>query len=130
MAFYEKGHEYKSPMKHFLNDYMKEKRKLSETQVENLGKVFTKTIKFVTQALGGRTFRPDRSLNTAVFDSVTIALAHRLSKKPVPKGEAALAAYNALLQNERFVEGYIRATADEENVKKRMEEAQKAFAQI
>lgn len=128
MAFYEKAGEYKSPMKHFLNDYMKEKRNLSNDQLKTLGDVFLKTVAFVTKALGARPFRPDRSLNTAVFDSVASALAHRVVTNDAPQTDRALAAYNGLLQNERFIEGYIRSTADEENVKKRMEEAQKAFA--
>ena len=117
-------------MKHFLNDYMKEKRNLSDAELQKLGDIFLNTIGFVTKALGARTFRPDRSLNTAVFDSVASALAHRLAEKKAPKFDAALSSYGALLQNERFVEGYIRSTADEENVKKRMEEAEKAFANI
>ncbi|MGX7872609.1 DUF262 domain-containing protein [Mesorhizobium sp. ORM6] len=130
MAFYEKGAEYQAPMKHFLNDYMKEKRNLSNAQLKGLGDIFMQTVAFVTKALGTRTFRPDRSLNTAVFDSVATALAHRLAVKAAPESEAALTAYQALLENPRFVEGYIRSTADEENVKKRMEEAEKAFANI
>lgn len=130
MAFYENGADYNSPMKHFLNDYMKKKRNLSDAQLQELGDVFAKMVHFVTTALSNRAFRPDRSLNTAVFDSVASALAHRLAVNTAPESEAALAAYNALLQNDRFVEGYIRSTADEENVKKRMEEAEKAFANI
>ncbi len=130
MAFYEKGHAYQSPMKHFLNDYMKEKRNLDDKQLQKMGDIFTKTVTFVTHALGKRPFRPDRSLNTAVFDSVATTLAHRLAKKSAPNAAAAAAAYNALLANPRFVDGYIRSTAGEENVKKRMEEAKKAFAKI
>jgi hypothetical protein len=130
MAFFEKGSDYESPMKHFLNDYMKEKRNLSDSQLQEIGNIFVQMICFVSKALGSRTFRPDRSLNTAVFDSVANALARRLAVKGEPQAQVALAAYNALLQNERFVEGYIRSTADEENVKKRMEEAEKAFASI
>ncbi|MEC5289177.1 DUF262 domain-containing protein [Aurantimonas sp. C2-6-R+9] len=130
MAFYEKGNAYQSPMKHFLNDYMKVKRDFTDKQLQEIGDIFTKTVAFVTHALGNRTFRPDRSLNTAVFDSVSSALAHRLANKDAPDAAAAGAAYQALLDNSRFVEGYIRSTADEENVKKRMEEAEKAFADI
>ncbi len=130
MAFYEKGAKYKGPMKHFLNDYMKEKRNLPDASLQELGSNFLRTISFVTGALGARAFRPDRSLNTAVFDSVASALARRLAAKEAPADDAALSAYNALLQNARFIEGYIRSTADEENVKKRMEEAEKAFANI
>jgi hypothetical protein len=130
MAFYEKGNSYQSPMKHFLNDYMKEKRNLTDDQLHEMGDIFSKTVAFVGIHLGKRTFRPDRSLNTAVFDSVATALAHRLSNNGVPDAVAASSAYQALFANPRFVEGYIRSTADEENVKRRMEEAEKAFANI
>lgn len=130
MAFYEKGNAYKSPMKHFLNDYMKEKRDLADKQLQEIGDIFARTVAFVNSALGNRTFRPDRSLNTAVFDSVATALARRLSKNGEPDAAAAEAAYNNLFDNSRFVEGYIRSTADDENVKKRMEEADEAFANI
>lgn len=130
MAFYEKGKEYKSPMKHFLNDYMKEKRNFSEINLMNIGSIFVRMIEFATSALGTRSFRPDRSLNTAVFDSVASAIAHRLAVKAAPASKLALSAYAALLKNERFIEGYIRSTADEENVRKRMEEAEKAFAKL
>ncbi|WP_442577844.1 DUF262 domain-containing protein [Mesorhizobium sp. ASY16-5R] len=130
LAFYEKGAEYESPMKHFLNDYMKERRNLTDDQLKDLGDIFTKTMAFVSRALGNRTFRPDRSLNTAVFDSVATALAHRVAAKGEPDAAAAADAYQAVLNNARFIEGYIRSTADDENVKKRMEEAEKAFAAI
>ncbi len=130
MAFYEKGNAYQSPMKHFLNDYMKEKRNLTDEQLQNMGDIFSETVGFVRNSLGKRAFRPDRSLNTAVFDSVATALAHRLAMGDVPDAAEASAAYETLLANPRFVEGYIRSTADEENVKKRMEEAANAFAGI
>lgn len=130
MAFYEKAPVYQRPMKHFLDDYMKAKRNHTDEQLEVLGKLFLKTVNFVTKALGNRAFRPDRSLNTAVFDSVACALAHRLSNGAEPPSDAALHAYNALLQNDRYIEGYIRSTADEANVKMRIEEADKAFANI
>jgi len=118
MAFYEDGNSYKSPMKHFLNDYMKKKRNKTDAQLKELEDIFVNTIKFISQSLGDRPFRPDRSLNTAVFDSVATALAHRLKENPSIKGGEALIAYEGLLQNSRFIEGYIRSTADEENVKK------------
>lgn len=130
LAFFEKGSDYKSPMKHFPNGYMKEKRNLSIDELEKLGGIFITTVDFVTKSLGSRPFRPDRSVNTAVFDAVASALAHRLGSNVEPQIEQVVTAYNDLLKNDRFVEGYIRSTADEENVKKRMEEAKKAFEGI
>ena len=130
MAFYERGDAYKSPMKHFLNDYMKEKRNLSTEQLKVIGAIFEKTVVFLAKALGDKPFRPDRSLNTAVFDSVATALAHRLSEKGDIDVAKVKAAYDDLLKNPTFIEGYVRSTADDENVRKRMDEAQKAFADI
>ncbi|NGM47919.1 DUF262 domain-containing protein [Rhodobacter sp. SGA-6-6] len=130
MAFYETGHAYKAPMKHFLNDFMKEKRNISDADMKKLGQIFIDMITYVTKTLGNRTFRPDRSLNTAVFDSVAVAIAKRLAEKGPPDEAKAIDTYTALLSNERFTEGYIRSTADEENVKKRMGEAYAAFASI
>jgi hypothetical protein len=129
-AFYEMGTKYKSPMKHFLNDYMKERRSLPQDKLEELGGIFFKTVDFIIESLGTRPFRPDRSLNTAVFDAVASAIGHRLVDKADLQRDQVLAAYNQLLKNERFIDGYIRSTADEENVKKRMEEAAKAFGDI
>jgi uncharacterized protein with ParB-like and HNH nuclease domain len=77
-AFYEYYENYKSPMKHFLNEYMKEKRNFSDKKLHDLEEIFVSTINFIRNSLGNRPFRPDRSLNTAVFDSVASAVAHRL----------------------------------------------------
>ncbi len=132
MAFYENGDAYSSPMKHFLNDYMKEKRDFTEEKTKELAEIFTTTIDYVVECLGNRAFRPDRSLNTAVFDSVAVSIAKKIiaPKRQKPDPELVKAAYSELLNNARFVEGYIRSTADDENVKKRMEEAEKAFAKL
>lgn len=127
-AFYEKSAAYKAPMKHFLNDYMKERRNSPQEKLGELQDIFEKMIIFVRKSLGARPFRPDRSLNTAVFDAVSSALAHRLAEKAKLDEAQVSQAYEGLLKNDRFIEGYIRSTADEENVKKRMEEAREAFA--
>jgi hypothetical protein len=45
----------------------------------------------------------------------------------VSSSTEAKRAYDILLTNDRFIDGYIRSTADPENVKKRVEEARAAF---
>lgn len=126
-AFFEKGDEYQSPMKHFLNNYMKSRRHDDDEKLELLKTVFEKTFRFVRENFGERPFRPDRSLNTAVFDSASSALALKLQQDSSIDGETTRSQYESLLTNERFIEGYVRATADPENVKKRIEEARNAF---
>jgi len=130
LAFYEDGDKYQSPMKHFLNDYMKQKRTLPGPELAKLGEVFTNTMAFIAANFRERPFRPDRSLNTAVFDAVAPAIARRIIADRPLTADAVNSAYSKLLLNSRFVEGYIRSTADDENVKKRRQEAEMAFSEI
>ena len=114
-------------MNHFLNDFMKEKRNWSNGQLDAYRMTFERTFSFIREALGDRAFRPDRSLNTAVLDSVAPSIALMLESRVVMSAPEAKEAYENLLENGRFIEGYIRSTADAENVRKRSEEARKAF---
>lgn len=127
LAFYEDQDTYSSPMKHFLNDYMKRKRHDSDEQLVPLQNVFMSTMRFVSQTLGERPFRPDRALNVAVFDAVSTSIAHMLQGEQQPDAEDVERVYAELLENEQFKMGYTQATADEENVRRRFEEAKRAF---
>ncbi|WP_298557237.1 DUF262 domain-containing protein [uncultured Aliiroseovarius sp.] len=129
-AFFEASEKYSSPMKHFLNSYMKDKRNFSDEDLAPLEQIFLEMVSFVRENFGDRPFRPDRSLNTAVFDAVSTAIAQRLARGERPSRVDTEKAYAALFENQRFIEGYIRSTADPENVKKRLEEARKSFDAI
>ena len=126
-AFFEKFEEYQSPMKHFLNDYMKSRRNNCADELAPLKVVFENTFRFVRETLGDRPFRPERSLNTAVYDAVSSALALKLQSDSPLDGAVTRSQYKKLLSNKRFIEGFDQATADPENVKKRFEEARTAF---
>ncbi|MCY4260692.1 MAG: DUF262 domain-containing protein [Rhodobacteraceae bacterium] len=130
LAFVERGHQYSSPMKHFLNDYMQEKRANTDAELEPLRKIFSDTMKFSIASLGDRPFRPDRALNVAVFDSVATSIAKMLQSDRVLSREETAKAYVGLLHNEEFIAGYSRATADAENVRKRFGQAESAFGVI
>ena len=130
LAFVEREEQYSSPMKHFLNNYMQEKRHDADEQLESLGNLFSQTMEFVISSLGDRPFRPERALNIAVFDAVATSIARRLQDgNALDEGRAA-EVYNALLDNPEFVKGYVRSTADLENVKRRFGEAKLAFGAI
>jgi uncharacterized protein with ParB-like and HNH nuclease domain len=122
-AFYENADEYRSPMKHFLNDYMKDNRNADATKIEELGVVFEQTFLTIRNSIGDRAFRPERSLNTAVFDSVACVIARRLQDGKSFNHSDLNKRYQELLRNDRFQEGYIRSTADPENVRRRFDEA-------
>jgi len=127
LAFYEKKRDYSSPMKHFLNDYMGFRRNSTDAELEHLRNVFSSTMEFVLSSLSQKAFRPDRSLNVAVFDSVATSIARMLQgDNPLDLAEAK-AAYDYLLSNDEFKSGYLQATADNDNVAKRFKEANSAF---
>lgn len=127
LAFYEAQEDYSSPMKHFLNDYMKKKRDNTDEQLVPLKETFSITMNFVLQTLGERPFRPDRALNIAVFDAVSTSIAHMVRGEQHLDGDEVRRVYAELLENEQFRIGYTQATADAENVRRRFEEAQRAF---
>ena len=127
LAFYEAQDDYSSPMKHFLNNYMRRKRHDTDEELVPLENVFSSTMSFVNQTLGERPFRPDRALNVAVFDAVSTSIAHMLQGAQQLGAGDVQQVYGNLLENEQFRFGYTRSTADPENVRRRFEEAQRAF---
>lgn len=122
------GHgKYSRPMAKFLNDYAASMNSASVEELESRRNLFTRTIEIVDEAVNGRAFRPARSLNAAVFDAVMVGLATALSNNGSPKASAVADAYDKLLADSEFRKGWVRATADEENVKTRMSAAIRAF---
>jgi len=50
-------HNYRSPLKKFLNDYMEEKRNLNEEELEKKKKLFKKCVELCQQVFGNLSFR-------------------------------------------------------------------------
>lgn len=122
--------QYKRPMRRFLNNFLDENEALSAQKEKSFRASFKSAIDLVAEALGSEAFRPEKQLNTAVFDSVMVGLSRRLSSKPTPTAAAFKRAYLKLLGKEQFRTAYLRATADEEQVKSRLKLATEAFSDI
>ena len=129
-AMLDKRAGYSSPMAKFLNDYAVAMNDASPETLEAHKQLFLRTIQLFDAALDGRAFRPARTLNAAVFDASMVGLGSRLLSGSSPEPTAVAAAYDSLLADEDFKKGWVRATADEENVKSRMNAAVKAFDAI
>lgn len=129
-SFYYRKNDYTRPMAKFLNTSMDEWRQINEDDAQRFRTLFVGTIGAAHSLLGDRPFRPERALNAAVFDSVMVGLATRLTKGPVVSGPSLAAAYHALLSEPRYAAAYRRATADEESVKTRMNRAVEAFSRV
>ncbi len=130
LALYVRWEKYERPMKEFLNRYMGANRKLERQSTEALRKVFSDTIKFAVETLGEKAFKPERTLNAAVFDAIMVGLAKRLSVGSINDLAAIKRKYEGLLKNTDFADAYERSTSNEEKVKLRIKLAIQAFANV
>jgi hypothetical protein len=130
LALYLSDESYQKPMKNYLNMYMYKNRHLTLHSEEQVRNAFVPTIAIARRTFGKKAFRPSRSLNAAVFDSVMIGLARRLSKGDVNDFDLLADCYTALLDDRDFIDLVTAATTDEESVRKRVEYTTKAFAEI
>jgi hypothetical protein len=118
-------------MRGFLNGFMERNKKLPEKDATEYSTWFRKTIELVFQTITHAAFRPQRTLNAAVFDAVMVGLAARLmTGPPISDANAVRVAYEKLLADPAFIEAYTRSTSDEEKVKARIGLAKDAFSGI
>lgn len=118
-------------MKGFLNSYMSANRNLTLQPPGELEKIFRSTCRLIHDSIGLYAFKPRRSLNAAVLDSVMVGVADRLLQVIEIEDHAAVGqAYTNLLDNSAYLSAIERSTADEESVRTRLSEAIRAFATI
>lgn len=122
--------KYSRPMRVFLNRFMEKNAKVSADQCRLFSDLFANTITFIALALGRRAFRPERSLNTAVFDATMVGVSSRLAVGPIKDVGEFVAAYDGLITDGKFKDAYTRSTADEEKVRLRINMAKNAFASV
>ena len=77
--------------------------------------------------LGREAFRPTRSINAAVFDSVMVGLARRIETSSGLDKNRVKNAYDDLLSNEKYLELISQSTSDEKNVSERFQMATENF---
>jgi len=123
--------KYARPMKDFLNRYAAANRDFQLQHKDEIEGIFKKTVTTTVSGIGQKAFRLKTAINAAVFDSVMVGLARRLQSKGNVTNTAELQqAYELLLKNDAYLATVTRATADEESVKKRIQMATEAFADV
>lgn len=122
--------DYSRPMKEFLNRHLLSNRHLTSHSSAELTTAFSDTITALAQTLGRAAFRTGAALNAAVYDAVMVGLARRLQTAPIEQPDGIPAAYSDLLSSQEFISATSRATADERNVRGRLDLATSAFAQL
>jgi len=123
-------HEYKRPIKEFLNDYMGKNRSLTLQNEKELEDIFIRVIKLISLTLGKRAFRIERAINAAVFDAVMVGISRRLNKGSIANPSDLIEAYDLLMTNSIFINACRTGTSDETNVTTRTDLATEAFAKI
>jgi len=121
---------YKPPMKEFLNIYMGKNRNFNIQEESSLKEAFKPAIRLIAQVLGARAFRPERTINAAVYDAVMVGLARRLSSGPIKDKQRFKTQYNKLLRNSEFIEACKTGTSQEKNVRTRVRKATEYFHQL
>jgi uncharacterized protein with ParB-like and HNH nuclease domain len=115
---------YKAPMKSFLNKFMGTNRNLNKYPAERLRSDFIDALTFITQAVGEKPFRPERSLNAAAFDAVMVVVSENIDNL---RGQTASFKdkYNSLMSDNDFRRLVTRSTAHEQGVKERFSLAER-----
>ena len=131
LAFYFDSENYKAPMREFLTKFVGKNRNPGDAFLEKSSDIFVRTMSAFQGALGRAAFRPDRALNAAVFDSMSIALARRIaSTGSAPSPDVIKAAHNDLLKDPEYVDAVSRRTANEQAVSTRMSKASECFESL
>ena len=129
-AMYFNGDMYTAPMTEFLNVYMGQNCELQRQSKDQLTVLFSSTVSVIRESIGQRAFRRKKAFNAAVYDSVMVGIARRLTTGPISNLSALDAAYDNLLADNEFIVATEKATAREDNVKKRITIASFAFSEL
>jgi uncharacterized protein with ParB-like and HNH nuclease domain len=119
-ALYYNFDNYQKPIKEFLNKFMASNRHLGKIKPEEFIQKFQTTIDIINKTLGKEAFRPERTLNVAVYDAVMVALARRLEKGEMQDLNKFRECYFELLKNEKFKSTVQTATSDATVVTERL----------
>ncbi len=119
-TLYEKHNAYKKGLKGFLNKYMEENQNIGDERQSILKKLFSTTIKYIYDNIGENAFRLSKNLNAAVYDSVMIGVANRLSSDVDTDTRKFKDRYTELLENADYRKYVESNTASETSVKGRI----------
>ncbi|HEY3137610.1 MAG TPA: DUF262 domain-containing protein [Blastocatellia bacterium] len=130
LALYLDHEHYEKPMVEFLNKFSLRHRMAEADFLDHAALVFRETIDVIWKAFGAEAFRPERSLNAAVFDSVMVGVAFRLKHGPIEKLEGLHRAYSALFEDADYRSAVSYSTSNEASVETRVRKAIEAFATL
>lgn len=120
--------DYERPMKGFMNSFMSSNRNLMMYPKQQLEHLFVDTISTVLNKIGSRAFKPTRSVNASLFDSLMVGVARRLVKGSICSDITI--EYDNLLNDEEFRTAIGYRTSDLHRVNTRIRLATEAFSDV
>lgn len=130
LALYENQAEYYRPLKAFLNDFLEERREDPLTPESGLGLLFVRAMELIDDGLSKQAFRPERAVNAAYVDSITIAVMRRLAAGGDIDPLKFAAAFAELKSDDEFRMATLYATSSEDSVDTRIDKATAFFAGV
>jgi len=121
---------YSRPMKIFLNKYMGMNRHLKHQSREELTRIFVSTMETAAKSIGTNAFKLEKVITASIFDSVAVGISRRVEKGDITDHVELARRYQELLKDEHFLNAVMVSTADEKNVRLRIEMATRAFADV
>lgn len=121
---------YHRPMKEFLNWFMFRSRNLNDKGRAKMAGCFRATVAAINEGIGTDAFKPLRTLNSAMCDSLMIAVARRLEQRPIDHPNLLKMHYDNLLQSAEFLSAITSSTTNEDSVCERLKQASNAIGQV
>jgi hypothetical protein len=128
LALYFRYDQYQPPMKSFLNQFMSDNKDMEIYDEPEMRRVFQDTVSVILEKLGEKAFKPARTLNAAVQDSLMLGIARRLEEGPI--SAEITEQYENLMRNKEFGDLIYSQTSHLENVRRRIQLATEAFSSV
>jgi hypothetical protein len=129
LALYVRSEEYRRPLKKFLNDFLGQHRDLARMPApEELRTLFQTATQALADADARGVLRPSgRRVNVALLEAVVFAAMRRAARGASMDAEPIHAALEAFMADPDISRPTTTTTANEENVRIRLETATRAF---
>ena len=129
MAMLYRSGRYFRPMEEFLNVFVQANRNPDEIWMRDTVDIFERTIRAFAKSMGGSAFRVvrGRTVNAAVFDSMSTGLANKIETSGAPGEDAVREVHDLLLSNNRYLGAVTQNTSDVRSVGTRLRLAKAAF---
>ena len=130
LALLAESDTYHRPMKEFLSWFMFRNRNLNDIGRAKMAGCFRATVAAINGGIGADAFKPFRTLNSAMCDSLMVAVARRLEHGPIDQPNLLKTHYENLLQNGDFLSAITASTTNEDSVFERLKQASNAIGQV